>query len=88
MAVKPIFPPLFAEHGWQLKFTSAGGRGFSLGAHASRDVVMKLKPGRKFTAKQIRRARNRQISIELFADDMLIGGMTYMLDTRRAPAPR
>jgi hypothetical protein len=88
MVVKPILPPLLAERGWQLKFTGAGGRAFSLAAHASRDIVMKLKPGRKFTASQVRRARNRQISVEVFANEMLVGGMTYMLDAGSTLARR
>jgi hypothetical protein len=86
MVVKPILPPLLSERGWQLKFTSAGGRTFSLGAHASRDVVMKLKAGRSFSAKQLRRARDRSISIEVFANDLLVGGITYMLHAGNAAA--
>jgi hypothetical protein len=42
---------------------------------------MKLKAGREFTAKQLRRTRNRSIHVEVFADDILVGGMTYALDT-------
>jgi hypothetical protein len=86
MVVKPILPPLLAERGWQLKLTSAGGCTFSLGAHASRDVVMKLKAGRSFSAKRVRSARDRNISIEVFANDFLVGGITYMLHAGNAAA--
>jgi len=86
MAVKPILPPLLAERGWRFEFTGVGKHAFLLGTRASRDVVMKLKPGRKFTTSQVRHARNRQISIEVFADDMLVGGMTYTLDAGSALA--
>jgi len=33
----------------------------------------------KFTAKQLRSARNRDIHVEVFADGILVGGMTYPL---------
>jgi hypothetical protein len=81
MAVKAILPPLLAERGWQFQFTSPGGGAFSLKARAGRDVVMRLKAGQEFTAKQVRRTRNRSIHVEVFADDILVGGMTYTLDT-------
>ncbi len=81
MVVKPILPPVLAKRGWQFQFTSPGVRAFSLKARARRDIVMRLKAGKKFTASQIRRARNRNIHVEVFADDILVGGMTYMLDT-------
>jgi hypothetical protein len=82
MVIKTILPPLLAERGWQFQFTSPGGGGFSLKARAGRDVVMKLKAGEEFTAKQVRRTRNRSIHVEVFADDILVGGMTCTLDAR------
>jgi hypothetical protein len=82
MVIKTILPPLLAERGWQFQFTSPGGGGFSLKARAGRDVVMRLKAGQEFTAKQVRRTRNRSIHVEVFADDILVGGMTCTVDAR------
>jgi hypothetical protein len=82
MVVKTVLPPLLAERGWQFQFTSPGGGAFSLKAGAGRDVVMRLKAGQEFTAKQVSRTRNRSIHVEVFADDILVGGMTYTLDAR------
>ena len=88
MVVKPVLPPLLIEHDWQFRITSPGGRAFSLEAHTSRDVAMRLKAGKKFTAKQVRRARNRNIDIEVFANDILVGGMTYTLEARAPARPK
>jgi len=49
---------------------------------------MRLKAGKKFTANQIRRARNRNIDIEVFANDILVGGMTYTLEARAPARPK
>ena len=75
-----LLAALLAERGWQFQFTSPGGGAFSLKAGAGRDVVMRLKAGQAFTAKQVSRTRNRSIHVEIFADDILVGGMTYALD--------
>jgi hypothetical protein len=41
---------------------------------------MRLKAGKKFTARQVGGAANRNIHVEVFADGILVGGMTYVLD--------
>jgi hypothetical protein len=83
MVIKPILPSLLEERGWQLEFTNPGGRAFSLEARTGRDVVMRLKPGKEFRAEEVKRARNPIIHVEVYADDILVGGMSYTLD----PAP-
>ena len=83
MVIKPILAPLLAEREWQLEFVSPGGRAFSLEARTGRDVVMRLKPGKEFTAKEVKKARNPVIHVEVYADDILVGGVSYSLD----PAP-
>jgi hypothetical protein len=80
MVIKPVLPSLLAERKWQLEFTSPGGPAFSLEARTGRDVVMKLKPGQEFTASDVKRARNPIIHVEVYADDILVGGMSYTLD--------
>jgi hypothetical protein len=80
MVIKTILPHLLAKRGWQLQFVSRGGHAFPLEAGASRDIVMRLKAGKRFTAKQVRRTRNHDIHVEVFADDILVGGITYTLN--------
>jgi hypothetical protein len=84
MVVSPVLPPLLAERGWLIEFTSRGGNAFALAPGAGRDVVMRLKPGKKFTANDVRGTRNRAIAIEVFADDILVGGFSFVLDPQRA----
>jgi len=80
IAVKSTFPPLLAKRGWGFKFISQGGDAFPLDAHAGRDIVMRLKPGKRFTASQLRNTGNRDIHVEVSADDIPIGGASYTLD--------
>jgi zinc metalloprotease ZmpB len=82
MVVKAVLPPFLAKRGWRLMLASSVARGFSLAPHATRNVVLRLKPGKKFTASQVRKAHDRNICIEVFADDLLVGGMTYALEPR------
>lgn len=84
MVIKAVLPPLLAAHGWKLQFSGLARRGFSLQAGGSREVVMRLKAGNGFTPQQFRRARNRDIHLEVFADDRLVGGMTYTLNASQA----
>jgi len=77
MVIKPILPPLLAKREWQFEFAGRGGRAFSLKARTGRDVVVRLKAGKKFTAKEVRSARNRNIHVEVYANDILVGGMSY-----------
>src|SRR5262249_13912337 len=58
MVLKPILPPLLAKRNWRVEFVSPGGPTFSLEPLASRDVAMRLKRGKTFTAKDVRSARN------------------------------
>jgi zinc metalloprotease ZmpB len=83
MVIKPVLPPLLAKRNWRLEFINRGGRAFSLKARTGRDVVMRLKPGRKFTAKQVKSARNPTIHVEVYANDILVGGASYPLDPAR-----
>ena len=43
---------------------------------------MRLKAGKRFTAKQVGREQNRSIHVDVLADDILVGGMTYVLDAK------
>jgi hypothetical protein len=40
---------------------------------------MRLKAGKKLTARQIRKALSSDIHVEIFADDILVGGTSFML---------
>lgn len=80
MVIKPVLPPLLAKRNWQLDFVSPGGGAFSLAARRGRDVVMRLKRGKEFTRQEVKSARNPSIHVEVYANDILVGGMSYSLD--------
>ena len=83
IVVRPGLPPLLAKRDWQFAFTSPGGSAFSLEPRTGRDVVMRLMAGEPFAAEDLKEARNCAIHVEVYADDILVGGMSYTLD----PAP-
>ena len=56
------------------------GAGFTLASGAKREVFIKLHPGKSFTRGVVEATRDRDIRIEVLANDNLIGGMTYRLD--------
>lgn len=85
MVIKPVLPPLLANRGWRVKLAKAVARSFPLAAQASRNVAIRLQRGRKFTAGQVRRARDREICIDVFADDIRVGGMTCVLEATARP---
>jgi hypothetical protein len=80
MTVKAAPPPFLDERGWRIAFGNAGADAFALEPGCGRDVVMRLLPGRDFTADDVRKAKDRIIEIEAYADGILVGGMSYPLE--------
>jgi hypothetical protein len=62
-------------------FASAGGGAFLLGAGETREVLIRLHPGKPFTAADVRRAGQRvTLQLRVRAGGTTIGGMTYLID--------
>jgi hypothetical protein len=80
MVIKPILPPLLARLGWKLEPAGPGRWEFSLKAGRGRRVAMRLSQGNAFAPGDVKGARNRMIHIEVYAQDILVGGVSYMLD--------
>jgi hypothetical protein len=80
MELKVQLPKLLSTHGWQIRFKDLPRNRFVLKPGEKRAVVIDLVPGKTFTGEQVRQTEDRDISITLFANDMLLGGMTYRLD--------
>lgn len=53
---------------------------FRLKAGKKRRIRLKLSRGDRFTADEIRNAADRNISVYLYANGILLGAMTYQLD--------
>ncbi|MCL4800838.1 MAG: hypothetical protein KJ025_14695 [Burkholderiales bacterium] len=79
MTFNVTLPSLLTRLGWRLELVGVGG-GFALASGAKREVFIKLHPGKPFTRDAVEATRDRDIRIDVLANDNLIGGMTYRLD--------
>jgi hypothetical protein len=79
MTFDVILPSLLSKLGWRLELVDVGG-GFTLASGAKREVFIKLHPGQPFTRDAVEATQDRDIRIDVLANDNLIGGMTYQLD--------
>jgi zinc metalloprotease ZmpB len=81
MQVRAIVPPVLASRGWKVTFAGLpDGNKFMLASGAKRDIKIAVTPGKQFTASNVKSARIRHVNIELLADDIVVGGMTYPID--------
>lgn len=79
MTFKVTLPPVLAGRGWKLELADVND-GFTLASGAKRQVFIKLHPGAAFTRDVVEGTSDRDLRIEVLADDNTIGGMTYRLD--------
>lgn len=79
MSFNVVLPSLLAKLGWQLELVGVDA-GFILASGAKREVFIKLHAGKDFTREEIAGSKDRDIRVDVLADDNLIGGMTYRLD--------
>jgi hypothetical protein len=93
MELRIKLPKLLASRRWRIsfkgssdtKFKQGSGRRrrrtkFKLESGKKREIFLKLHPGKQFKKGEVEKSGDRDIQILLYADDMLIGGMTYRLD--------
>ena len=86
MEIRPTLPPLLSERGWRLEFTNRGGAAFSLQPQESRTVVMRMVAGAPFDAADVEKTTEKTIQVAGYADGILVGGLSYVLDpTIKAP---
>ena len=82
VVIQSVFPKFLVKKGWQVTFANPGADAFALKAGEAKTVVVKLKAGKQFTAEQVRNAKDAAIHIEAYANDILVGGMSYRLDPK------
>lgn len=74
-------PDFLVERGWRVAFLQPNLNTFTLPPRASSNVVFTLTGGRSFNASDVRDAQGQQvIRLLSFADNLLIGGMSYYVD--------
>jgi hypothetical protein len=80
MEVRAILPPLLAGTGWTMRFENPGQGSFSLGPHESREIRPRLLSGRDFSAGDVIDAGGAAIVVQVLADGIVVGGLTFALD--------
>jgi zinc metalloprotease ZmpB len=79
MELRVEMPKVLASRGWSLDLGD-GGEAFRLKPGEKRRIRLKLVAGNPFTTDDIRSTGDRDIKVDLYANDMVLGGMTYHLD--------
>jgi hypothetical protein len=90
MELRVDMPSVLASKGWRLRLADLdddddnnnddNNNEFRLKAGKKRKIKLKLTRGSRFTADEIRNAADRNISVYLYGNGILLGAMTYQLD--------
>lgn len=78
--LKVQLPRILAKTGLQMKFKNISNNQFTLKSGEKREIEIQLIPGNNFTKKQIVEAGEKEIRVLIYANNTLMGGMTYQLD--------
>jgi hypothetical protein len=85
--VNAVLPDFLVKAGWQAGFDNPGAGAFKLAPGESKSVVLRLKPGKEFAAKDV--TKGAMIRVEAYANGILVGGMSYTLDPKvKGPPPK
>src|SRR5207302_4148442 len=86
--VNTVLPEFLTRAGWTAIFDNPGAGAFELRAGETKTVVLRLKPGKEFTADAVASAKDAVIRVEAYANGILVGGMSYTLDPKMTgPTP-
>lgn len=83
MELRLRLPSVLTTHRWLIRLQDLPGMRFDLQPGETRKIVLELSGGRDFSREDVRLASDRDVSVELLANGVLLGGTTYRLD----PAP-
>jgi zinc metalloprotease ZmpB len=88
MQLEVVLPEWLRARGWQLRFKGLATNRFVLGPREHRLLRIELVPGNDFTPDDVSGTTDRDISVTLLADGMVLGGMKYHLDPSLKEPPR
>ena len=80
MDIKVQLPAILESAGWRLTLAGLKDNRFPLKSGERREVFMRLEAGKTFSRADVEADPDRDITVSVFADDNLMGGMTYRLD--------
>jgi hypothetical protein len=78
--LKVQMPEILSTTGWRLGFKDVSNNQFVLKPGEKKPVTLQLTAGNNFTKQQVVDAPEKQIKVLMYANGMLLGGMTYYLD--------
>ena len=82
MHVDVHLPRFLTERGWAVMFDNPGTNAFKLKSAEVKVVVLRFKPGKDFTRKDVVNAKSdTAIQVVATADGIVVGGMSYTLET-------
>lgn len=84
MQVRVTLPKWLAKAKWTLGFAGLDGSRFELKAGTSRELSFALTPGREFADKDVD-PLDRDIVIQVQANGILVGGVTYRFEPKQTP---
>ena len=85
MLVDVQLPKFLVERGWATVLDNPGAGAFGLKSGEVKEVVLRFKPGKDFTARDVVGAKaDARIQVVATADGIVVGGMTYVLDPKRS----
>jgi hypothetical protein len=85
MEVRVVLPAFLRERDWKIQFLNQGGSAFPLRAGESRDMIIRLEPGKDFTPADVNAAKDETIQLWGYAGGILVGGMSYKVDPHLKP---
>lgn len=80
MALDVVLPEVLQSRGWRLTFEGTSRGELVLKSGEKREVVLRLHPGQDFARDDVDATTERDITVQVFADENLIGGMTYRIE--------
>lgn len=80
MELRVDMPKVLKAKRWRLSFDGIPKNTFRLKSGEKRKIVLKLEKGAEFTSDEIRASKLPAIRVRLFADGLLLGGMSYSID--------
>jgi hypothetical protein len=80
MELRIELPDFLASNGWRLTFKGIPNNKFELQPGKQQEIFIDLLPGKDFDKQQVEESKNKDITISAYANDMLVGGITYRLD--------
>jgi hypothetical protein len=85
MEVRTVLPSFLEKRGWKIEFLNRGGGSFPLAPGESRNMIIRLVPGKDFSPADVTASPDKTIHLYGYAGGILVGGMSYTIDPNLKP---